>query len=202
MIAFLILLQIASTLALVGLIWFVQVVHYPLFAKVGVDGFHEYERSHQQRTTRVVAPLMLTEAITSLALIWFRPAMIPTPLVVVGVLLVGLIWASTFFWQVPMHERLAKSFDIATHRQLVQSNWLRTVAWTARGVLVCWMCLQLVSQGNSVVAATRQPAIGRVTAEYEQDGPRGIAIAQPRQFNAQSMIVPLAVGDDLAAGAE
>ena len=150
----LLMLQLVSTLALVGLIWFVQVVHYPLFGKVGVGGFHDYEQSHQQRTTLVVAPLMLTEAISSAALLWIRPAAIPTALVVVGVLLVGLVWASTFFWQVPAHKRLAKSFDPATHRQLVQSNWLRTVAWTARGVLVCWMCMQLLSQGNAAVAAT------------------------------------------------
>lgn len=138
----LLLLQLVSTLALVGLIWFVQVVHYPLFGKVGVAGFHDYEQSHQQRTTLVVAPLMLTEAITSLVLLWIRPATISTALVVGGALLVGLIWASTFFWQVPVHERLAKSFDAATHRQLVQSNWVRTAAWSIRGVLVCWMCMQ------------------------------------------------------------
>ena len=36
---FIVLLQLASTLAMVGLIWFVQVVHYPLFEKVGAGGF-------------------------------------------------------------------------------------------------------------------------------------------------------------------
>lgn len=154
MIELLLLLQLVSTLALVGLIWFVQVVHYPLFGKVGLGSFQDYEQSHQQRTTLVVVPLMLTEAITSLALLWIHPATIPTAVVVGGVLLVGLIWASTFFWQVPAHERLAKSFDAVTHRQLVQSNWLRTVAWTARGLLVCWMCMQLLSQDNAALAAT------------------------------------------------
>ena len=154
MIEILLLLQLVSTLALVGLIWFVQVVHYPLFGKVGVAGFHDYEQSHQQRTTLVVAPLMLTEAVTSLALLWVRPATVPSALAVGGVLLVGLIWVSTFFWQVPAHERLAKSFDTATHRKLVQSNWLRTAAWSFRGVLVCWMCSQLLSHANAAVAAT------------------------------------------------
>ena len=154
MIEILLLLQLVSTLALVGLIWFVQVVHYPLFGKVGVDGFNDYEHSHQQRTTLVVAPLMLTEAVTSLALLWIRPSTVPSAMVIGGVLLVGLIWGSTFFWQVPAHERLAKSFDTATHRQLVQSNWLRTAAWSLRGVLVCWMCMQLLSHGDAAVAAT------------------------------------------------
>ena len=63
------LLQVAATLALVGLIWFVQVVHYPLFAKVGSSSFADYEQSHQRRTTLVVAPLMLVEAATAIALL-------------------------------------------------------------------------------------------------------------------------------------
>lgn len=154
MIEIVLLLQMFSTLALVGLIWFVQVVHYPLFGKVGFARFHDYEQSHQQRTTLVVAPLMATEAISSLVLLWFRPATLPMAPVVSGVLLVGLIWASTFFWQVPAHERLAKSFDTDIHRQLVQSNWLRTAAWSIRGALVCWMFMQLLSRSGAAVAQT------------------------------------------------
>ena len=61
MFALLLMLHLVSTLAMVGLIWFVQVVHYPLFDQVGRDGFRQYEQSHQRLTTLVVAPLMLTD---------------------------------------------------------------------------------------------------------------------------------------------
>ena len=142
---FLMLFQLASTLAMVGLIWFVQVVHYPLFSKVGRSDFRDYEQSHQQRTTVVVAPLMLTEAFTAVALIWLRPVGVSFLVAMAGLLLVGLLWGSTFFWQVPAHEQLAREFDAAVHRRLVASNWFRTTAWTARGVLVCWMCLQMLA---------------------------------------------------------
>ena len=50
-----------ATLAMMGLIWFVQVVHYPLYAKVGPQAFAEYHALHVSRTTSVVAPLMLAE---------------------------------------------------------------------------------------------------------------------------------------------
>lgn len=145
MIALLLILQLVSTLGMVGVIWFVQVVHYPLFGKVGISGFRDYEQDHQRRTTLVVAPLMLIEAVTAVALLWLRPDSIPPSLAAAGLGLVALLWASTFLWQVPAHERLAKTFDSATHRNLVRSNWLRTLAWSARGVLVCWMCLRLLS---------------------------------------------------------
>ena len=71
------LLQFFSTIAMVGLVWFVQVVHYPLMERVGKDEFCRYERDHQTRTTMVVAPLMLTEAVTALLVLWIRPSSVP-----------------------------------------------------------------------------------------------------------------------------
>ena len=53
-----------------------------------------------------------------------------------GLALVGLIWASTFLVQVPLHEVLARGFDAEAHSRLVASNWLRTFLWSARAVLV------------------------------------------------------------------
>jgi hypothetical protein len=135
-------LHMFSTLALVGLIWFVQVVHYPLFDQVGRDGFSVYESLHQSRTTVVVAPLMLTEAMTAILLVWLQPASISPVFTWGGLMLVGVIWASTLFWQVPAHERLGKAYDRAAHHRLVRSNWVRTAAWTSRGLLVCWIAVQ------------------------------------------------------------
>ncbi len=129
----------AATLAMFGLIWFVQVVHYPLFGQVGRDQFPAYERVHQARTTIVVMPLMLVEASTAILLLWVRPPGIPLPAALVGVALVAAIWVSTFCWQVPAHAKLAASYDSLTHRRLVRSNWVRTITWTVRTALVCWM---------------------------------------------------------------
>lgn len=133
------LLHLGATLAMVGLIWFVQVVHYPLFAVVGDAQFAAYEKSHQDRTTMVVAPLMLTEAATASLLTFMQPSTVPVPLVWLGVALVAALWLSTFFWQVPAHAQLAQQFDAAIHRRLVRSNWFRTLLWTLRGVIACAM---------------------------------------------------------------
>ena len=45
----------AVACALTGLIWTIQVVHYPLFARVGEAEWRAYEREHQRRITLVVA---------------------------------------------------------------------------------------------------------------------------------------------------
>jgi hypothetical protein len=62
-------LHFASTFYMVGLVWFVQRVHYPLFAGVGSQQFPAYERAHVTRTNPVVGPAMLMEAATALALV-------------------------------------------------------------------------------------------------------------------------------------
>lgn len=130
-----ILIHAASVWALVGLIWFVQLVHYPLFGAVGAEGFAAYEAQHTARTTWVVAPLMLAEVVTTVALVVMMPAGIPKWLLWVGLATVLVNWGSTWALQVPQHATLSEGFDAEAHRFLVVSNWLRTAAWTAHGLI-------------------------------------------------------------------
>lgn len=126
----------AATWAMVGVIWFVQLVHYPLFPAYAGDGFRAAMLAHQRRTGRVVAPLMLTEVVTSLVL----PAVLPGWLPWAGVGLVGVWAVSTAVVQTPLHGRLERDgFDAAVARRLVRTNWLRTVAWTLHALLCGWM---------------------------------------------------------------
>lgn len=124
--------HLVATLAMVGVIWFVQVVHYPLMGVVPADSFIRYEDAHQRRTTLIVGPLMLVEALSALALAWLMPAE-GRGLALVGVALLGGVWASTFLVQVPLHARLGRGFEAIVHRRLVRSNWIRTGLWTVRG---------------------------------------------------------------------
>ena len=136
--------HLASTLLMVGIIWFVQIVHYPLMEYVGADHFREYSRQHQRRTSWVVGGPMLLEAGTAIALVWFEPTRLLTPAVGVSAVLLVAIWISTMYWQVPHHEKLLEGFDKVRIRKLVRSNWFRTFAWSVRGVLLglsvpwCW----------------------------------------------------------------
>jgi len=144
----LLLAQTASTLYLVGLVWMVQRVHYPLFAQVGPSRFAAYERAHVDRITPVVAPAMLIEAGSALALVWFPVAGVPTLLAWLGLVLVLLIWGATFALQVPRHANLRSGFDATAHRRLVGSNWIRTVLWSLRGVVVLAMVLAVMVPGR------------------------------------------------------
>ena len=138
------LLNLASTGVMIGIIWFVQVVHYPLFARVGRDGFAAYEAAHSRRTTWVVAPPMLVELATGVWLAIFPPPGVSRTLLWTGRALIAVIWLSTAFLQVPAHRRLERGFDAKPHRALVLGNWIRTIAWTARGIIVLAILVRMI----------------------------------------------------------
>jgi len=132
-------IQAAATLMMAGVTWFAQVAHYPLLGLVGPETFVAYQTANMDQTTLVVGPLIAAEGVTALMLLWRRPKGVLLRHALVGVALLGVIWLSTASFQVPMHEVLTGGFDPVVHRHLVLSNWIRTVAWSTRGVLVLWM---------------------------------------------------------------
>ena len=121
-----------ATAVMTGLIWFVQIVHYPLFAAVGRDAFARYEAAHQTRTTWVVAPTMLVEVGSAIWLVYALPHGRARELALVGLGLAVVIWLSTAFLQARQHAKLSAGFDETIARRLVATNWIRTVAWSAR----------------------------------------------------------------------
>lgn len=125
----------AVTWCLVGLIWTIQLLQYPLFAHVGEAGFAAYHARHSRSITFLVGPLMLVELVTAVALV-ARPTGVSPLVTWVGLGLVVVIWGATALVSVPIHARLGAGFDRAEIARLVATNWIRTVAWTARGVLL------------------------------------------------------------------
>ena len=128
-----------ATLFLVGLIWTIQAVHYPLFANVGADGYAEYQARHMSRITYVVAPVMITELITAIYLAFVFVDNVNPHYFLFGLALVLLNWISTVFVQSPLHGKLAQKYDDNLVKKLVLTNWIRTISWTIRGALVLWI---------------------------------------------------------------
>lgn len=152
---------LGSTWFMTGVIWFVQVVHYPLFAKVGESAFSTYESLHTMRTGWVVAPMMILELGSTCLLLVEKPSLLMNPghslsshslhqgvelLSPHSSLLIWLlvactlgVWASTFFIQVPLHGQLLGGGDQQVIHRLVASNWIRTVLWTVKSLLLLWI---------------------------------------------------------------
>lgn len=120
-----------------GVIWFVQLVHYPM---LHLSHGSDQEGGHRQYTRRmsfVVMPVMLTECV--LQGIWTARGTGPAAWTGAGLLF--LIWVSTFCVQVPCHHKLQIRFDPSVQRKLVMSNWIRTLAWTARTLLIIFVII-------------------------------------------------------------
>jgi hypothetical protein len=139
------LVHFGITSYLVGLIWVIQVVHYPLFREVGSESFPRYERSHTHRISWVVALPMMAEGICATSLVVLLRS---GPLALyawLGIGLLSVIWLSTATLQMPCHERLSRGFDPMVYRRLVASNWIRTAAWTIRGAIAFYLALRVSS---------------------------------------------------------
>ena len=130
---FLFFLNVISAFLLTGVIWTIQIVHYPSFHYIDKLSFTNFHNFHERRISIIVMPLMLIELITSIALYIHNMWSI---IFALNLLIVGLIWCSTFFVQVPIHSILSEKKDKNLIEKLVNTNWIRTFLWSMRMLLI------------------------------------------------------------------
>lgn len=143
---FVLLLNLVSTFTMVGVIWFVQVVHYPLLAVVPVESASGVAVDHQRRTGWVVMIPMTVEGFTTLGLLKWVPDCVAWWVPWLNGVFLAVALGCTVLLSVPRHARMAARPDASVGRELVLTNWPRTIAWTARGVVVALMLLARLSQ--------------------------------------------------------
>jgi hypothetical protein len=128
-------INVAVSWTLVGLIWVIQLVHYPTFAYVDNSNFLQFHAHHSKSISIIVMPLMLIELALATYFAyqnqWNFIALTP-------LLFVLLIWASTFFIQVPIHQKLGQGKNLVLIQKLVNTNWIRTIFWTIKAIWVSY----------------------------------------------------------------
>lgn len=137
----LLVVHLVATAFMTGVIWCVQIAHYPLMSGWPHDDFGRWEALHRSRIGGVVVPAMLIEGMAAAALIVRRPAGVPAWLAWAAAIALVAIWGSTFLVQVPLHERLSAGWDAAAHVRLVSTNWIRTLLWSVRLALAAAMLI-------------------------------------------------------------
>lgn len=136
--------HITSTFFLTGVIWIIQVVQYPFFKFFDGKDFTKYHDNYTFWITPVVAPMMIIELISSIFILFYPPSEVDSRLLYFGLFLTITIWLSTFFIQVPLHEKLAAGFDSNAYNSLVNTNWIRTIAWTLRAFLMVYFVWKFI----------------------------------------------------------
>lgn len=136
----LVLLHMAFTLAMVGLMSAVQLVIYPQFRDVAEVGFSEYVTSHGQNIMRPLVLFAPAEVLLALV-IWLKaPPGTTKNVAFISGLLLAIAWVLTALWYGPLHGRLANQpYDPARIDQLINTNWARTILWWCRGVIAVWL---------------------------------------------------------------
>jgi hypothetical protein len=123
-----------------GEIWFVQIVVYPLFARVGEGEYVEYHRFYSSRIPLPVILPGFASFLVPVALVFLRPESVPLSLALANAAcgIVGLI--VTVALEIPRHARLEKDGkqDVLI-RELILFNWPRTLSITASALLTLLM---------------------------------------------------------------
>ena len=125
--------NLAVSWGLVLLIWLVQIIIYPTFERIPAVEFVQYHRWYVKRIGSIVGPMMIVEAVGLVYWLYWDQY---SPPGLIAASLVLIIWLSTFTLQVPLHNRLARKKNEAVIRNLVNSNWIRTIAWSVKAVVV------------------------------------------------------------------
>lgn len=127
------LFNVAVSWGLLLIIWMVQVIIYPGLFRVSPKEFVSYHSWYALRITAIVLPLMISEVILTVGWLILEPVTIYSAF---AATFVFFIWLSTFTLQVPIHKQLQSGKDIMLIRRLVNSNWIRTFAWSMKAVVV------------------------------------------------------------------
>ena len=131
-----------ATFFMVGLIWTIHTVHYPLFANVGEATYIEFQAEHVDRIGKLLLLPWLTEGVTLVALLALallgsrKDLRVPT---ILNGFAMAVVLIISGFWSAPAHGELADGFDAAVHSRLMTANLIRTLAWTVCGVCAVWI---------------------------------------------------------------
>lgn len=128
-------IHLFSCFALFGLIWTIQLVHYPAFLAVDANVFKEFSINHAKKISFFVAPLMIIELLSGGVLVYLSPNSY-TFTNFFGIL---ILWFSTLLISMPCHKKLSAGKDMATIKKLIRTNWPRTIVWTVRSLLLLSM---------------------------------------------------------------
>ena len=127
-------IHLIATSVMVGVIWVIQLVHYPSFHFIELKQYTTFQRFHMSRISYVVIPAMFTELFT-LILFIISTDKIDSFISISGLLLI-LIWLMTAVFFSGVHQKLTLGYDKVIVDKLVKLNWGRTLLWTLRLFLI------------------------------------------------------------------
>ena len=125
-------IQIVSNSYLVSLVIMTQFITYPTFLNIDKGKFSDYHKKYVNNMSFIVAPVMLIELLTLCLIAYFSSEF----LIIKSLFLLLVIWLTTFFIMIPSHNRISKSFNIKEIKSLINYNWIRTILWSFKLLVI------------------------------------------------------------------
>ncbi len=138
-------IQYFSSLFMTGLIWLVQMTHYPYFFYTSDKEFVHAQSFHMRSISYVVMPIMVIELISAIYLLIEPEFKLIKLEIIIAFILLILIWITTYFLSVPLHEKLLEGKDISHIDKLVISNWWRTILWTLKSLILSYGVFKILN---------------------------------------------------------
>tara|TARA_B100002052_G_C15875711_1_gene596834 strand:+ start:1826 stop:2248 length:423 start_codon:yes stop_codon:yes gene_type:complete len=114
-----------------GVILTTQVVSYPMFLAVNSKNFSYYHSNYVSKISIIAAPIMLLELFFSIVIVVFAM----NSLSIILLLSTCSIFLSTFFIQVPLHDKIKNTYNVFLFKKLINTNILRTFLWMFKTLL-------------------------------------------------------------------
>ena len=125
-------IQIVCNSYLVSLVIMTQFITYPTFLHIDKDKFSDYHRKYVNNISFIVAPVMLIELLTLILIAYFSKDF----LIIKSLILLLVIWLTTFFIMIPSHNRISKALNKKEINRLINYNWVRTILWSFKLLLI------------------------------------------------------------------
>ena len=124
-----------STSLMVGIIWVIQLLHYPTFHFIKESDYVEFQHFHMQRISFIVVPVMIIELLSGFMLVYY----FRSNLFILCLTILLVIWLITFVFFTKLHQSLLGGYDKIIVNKLVQINWSRTVLWSLRLIILIYI---------------------------------------------------------------
>ncbi len=131
---FVLLGHLIFTSIMTGVIWVIQIVHYPSFHFIEKELYTAFQKFHMNKISIIVMPIMLAELITGIML--FLDKSSKSPFLTISIIILVLIWLITGVFFTKAHNELIAGYQELVVNQLVAMNWIRTLLWTLRLLLL------------------------------------------------------------------
>lgn len=130
------------TFFMTGIIWLIQLIHYPSFSFIDKNMYSKFQTFHMNRISFLVGPIMILELLSGFYLLLFFYS--ESNFFVINFILNILILTMTIIVFGTIHKKLIEGFKFSLFAKLISMNWIRTILWSMKSIFIFLYKLNIV----------------------------------------------------------